>query len=186
MVILSGKTCSGKTTILKELIKGDCYKKLITYTTRDMRPGEKQDIDYHFITEEEFLQKVSENFFVEYQYYETVDGRKYYGSSYQDVLAADNKTIAILTPDGIRDIKKNTDKEMFVIYINSNNQAIEKRLRKRGDSKKEADRRMDADYIDFRGFELEADKIVNNHPIHSLEEVAAKVKQFIEQWRANG
>ncbi len=40
MIILLGKTASGKDTILNRLAENYSYKKLITYTTRPMRKGE--------------------------------------------------------------------------------------------------------------------------------------------------
>ena len=61
MVILTGKTCSGKNLVRDKLVNEHGFKSLITYTTRPMRPGEIQDVTYHFISEEEFNQKVKEN-----------------------------------------------------------------------------------------------------------------------------
>ena len=50
MLILIGKTASGKDTILNQLVKKHGYKKIVTYTSRPMRKGEKQDVTYHFIS----------------------------------------------------------------------------------------------------------------------------------------
>ena len=50
MVIILGKTCSGKDIIVNKLINQYDFKKVITSTTRPMRKGEKQDITYHFIS----------------------------------------------------------------------------------------------------------------------------------------
>ena len=63
MVCVIGKTCCGKDSLVNKLISLHGYKKLISYTTRPMRKGEKQDITYHFIDQEEFQKKIAEGFF---------------------------------------------------------------------------------------------------------------------------
>lgn len=74
MIILIGKTASGKTLIKEELIRRG-YSGIITYTSRPMRNSEKQDSTYHFISEEEFKQKIANDFFAEYKTYDTVFGK---------------------------------------------------------------------------------------------------------------
>jgi guanylate kinase len=59
LIILLGRSASGKTTsemMLRDL-KG--FSTLVTYTSREKRPGEKDGIDYHFVSSD-FFQK--ENF----------------------------------------------------------------------------------------------------------------------------
>ena len=77
LLILLGKTCSGKTTIAKELEMKHGFHRIPTTTCRPMRKGEIQDIDYHFISEEEFLEKIENSFFIEYKSYDTSSGRWY-------------------------------------------------------------------------------------------------------------
>ena len=48
MIVLVGKTCSGKDSIKKELINLG-MKNIVTYTTRPLRNGEVNGVDYHFI-----------------------------------------------------------------------------------------------------------------------------------------
>lgn len=47
MIILVGKSCSGKDTVVKELTKMG-YNKIVTCTTRPPRPGEINGREYHF------------------------------------------------------------------------------------------------------------------------------------------
>ena len=49
MIFILGKTGSGKTTIVNELVSKYGFNKIITYTTRPMRNGETNHKDYHFI-----------------------------------------------------------------------------------------------------------------------------------------
>ena len=48
MIILVGKSCSGKDTVVKELAKMG-YNKIVTCTTRPPRPGEIDGREYHFL-----------------------------------------------------------------------------------------------------------------------------------------
>ena len=56
MLLLVGKSASGKDTVKKELIKMG-MKAVVTYATRPPRNGEIDGVTYHFITKEEFLNK---------------------------------------------------------------------------------------------------------------------------------
>ena len=78
LVILSGVSGAGKDTVKKELIKR--MKNVISlpsYTSREPRPGEKDGDSYHFISREEFEQKIKENEFYEYDLHHN----QYYGTS---------------------------------------------------------------------------------------------------------
>ena len=56
LLIICGKMCSGKDTIVKRLInKG--FKKVVTYTTRPKKRGEVDGVDYHYISKEDFEKK---------------------------------------------------------------------------------------------------------------------------------
>ena len=43
--------------MVKKLVE-KCYSRIVRYTTRSKRKGEQQDIAYHFISDEEFKQKI--------------------------------------------------------------------------------------------------------------------------------
>ena len=184
MIILLGKTASGKDTILNRLAENYSYKKLITYTTRPMRKGEIQDKTYHFISDEEFLKKKEEGFFLECNEFNTVDGIWRYGSAKEDYLNATDDTVIILTPSGLSALKvyiarQKADIDIVPIYIYSNNNTIEKRLKKRGDKKEEADRRIKADNVDFDGVQNVVDRIFYNNNTNDLDEVVKKIHEYI-------
>lgn len=180
MIIILGKTCSGKDTIVNKLINLHGFKKIVTSTTRPVRKGEKQDITYHFLSEEDFKQKINEGLFAEYKTYDTEFGKWYYGTSLEDLESADDKSVIILTPDGYRDVVNKLSKKPIAIYIYANNTTIKKRLLKRGDDKSEAQRRLDHDNEDFKGIENEVDKIVYNNDGTDVDEVVNKILEFME------
>lgn len=74
ILCLIGKSASGKTFVRDRLVKEHGYKSLVTFTSRPPRKGEKQDITYHFIPQEDFEQKIEEGFFAEWKKYDTEQG----------------------------------------------------------------------------------------------------------------
>lgn len=179
MIILIGKTASGKTVIREELIRRG-YSGIITYTSRPVRKGEKQNVTYYFISEEEFKQKIANDFFAEYKTYDTVFGKWYYGSALEDLENAPDKSVIILTPEGYMDVVNKLSKKPISIYIYANNPTIKKRLKKRGDDEKEAQRRFDKDNIDFKGVENMVDKIVYNNDGANINDVVDKILKYVE------
>lgn len=163
MIILLGKTASGKDTIVNYLVNNLGYKKLITYTTRPMRPGEVQNLQYHFISEEDFKKKISHGFFLEYKTYHTEFGDWYYGSAMDDYKKTDDKTVVILTPEGYLDLLwKVKNIKHDAIYIKVDLSELQQRLIKRGDDKREAERRLVHDNKDFEYVEDIVDRVIVN------------------------
>jgi len=167
LILLIGKTCSGKDTILNEIVKLG-YKKIVTYTTRPMRQGEVDGVNYHYISKEDFLLKEQNGFFGETTSYNVAtDDTWYYGSAIEDY---DKDKVMIVNPDGIKQISKIKSLNPVVSYIQSNEDIIRKRLSKRGDNPVEADRRIKADDKDFFGIEKYVNYyVVNNGEFTPLE-----------------
>lgn len=178
ILILIGKTSSGKTLIKEKLIEKG-FSGITTHTSRPMRNGEKQDITYHFISEKEFKQKINEGFFAEWKTYITEFGIWYYGTALEDLEKADEKSIIILTPDGFRDVKEKLGNDITSIYIYANNSTIKKRLMMRGDDKNEAQRRLEHDNEDFKGIENDVDKIVYNNDGADINDVINKILEIV-------
>ena len=68
VVIFSAPSGSGKTTIVRELLKRfPQFEFSVSATSRAPRGCERHGCDYHFMTHEEFMQAVAENRFVEWE-----------------------------------------------------------------------------------------------------------------------
>lgn len=104
LMTITGMSGSGKSTILDKLSKDYNYHKVITCTTRDPRPSENEvnGVDYHFLEKEDFKSQIKENKFVES---EAFDGN-YYGTRWSDLSANDNIPVAIVEPNGAKNMKK--------------------------------------------------------------------------------
>lgn len=180
ILCLIGKSASGKTFVRDKLVKECGYKSLVTFTSRPPRKNEKQDITYRFISKEDFEQKIEEGFFAEWKKYDTEQGVWYYGTALTDCYDADDDTVTILTPDGVRDSQA-IEIPMVVIYLYSNLNTIKQRLSIRGDNQKEVERRMKADIKDFNGAEMLADRIVYNNLSDDIESVVENVDYWYKK-----
>ena len=183
ILILTGKTCSGKNVVLDKLINEHGFHRVVTFTTRPMRDGEVNGETYHFINTDEFVQKMKTGFFAEWKAYTTVEGVWYYGTAMEDLENADDKTVVILTPDGYRDIKDKVNGKVVSIYLYANNSTIKKRLKKRGDDPKEAERRVLHDNEDFKGIENEVDRIVYNNESDTIDGAVQKILKYMSEVR---
>ena len=180
ILVICGKTASGKNLVRDILVEKYNYNPIITYTSRPPRKGEKQDITYHFISTDEFIEKINNGFFAEWKDYVTNDGIWYYGTALDDCMNASDKDVIILTPDGVRDLKNN-DVNLIVVYLYSNLKTIRHRLKFRGDDLKEVERRISSDIKDFKDAEMLADRIVYNNLNDNIDNVVENVLYWYEK-----
>ncbi len=84
LFLIVGPSGSGKGTVIERIqgfYKGFVYP--ISYTTRDPREGEVDGEVYHFISREEFEEKIKKDEFLEYAVVHETD---YYGTSKKDIM----------------------------------------------------------------------------------------------------
>ena len=152
MLIICGKTASGKDSIVKELERICGLKRAVTYTSRPMRDGETNGVEYHFVSQEEFLELKSQGFFAETTAYQISKNTTWYYGTSKDSLKEENAVI-ICNPDGLKYLRKQPELDLTVFYINATEEVIRGRLIKRGDHPEEAERRLAADNEDFKNIE---------------------------------
>jgi len=164
-----GESASGKSTIEKQLVNYG-YSKIVSYTTRPMREGEVDGIDYHYISEEDFLYHLKINFFAEY----TVYNGWYYGIAHEDCL---DNSIVVVEPHGFRQLLKIPNLHIKSFYIQVPERVRLKRMVDRGDNLMEVFRRIFSDQGLFQFIDKEVDYVVQNIAINDcLQEVLNKIK----------
>ena len=126
MLILVGPSASGKTQIVKILREKYGLNKMVTYTSRTMRPGEKEGIDYFFLTKEEFEKRINEGFFIEYVVY----NGNYYGTALSQVSS---DKVVILEPTGLKHYINKIRDEVKVAFLRCSTEIVRIRMKERGD-----------------------------------------------------
>lgn len=176
MLILVGESASGKSSIEKYLCECFGYNKLISYTTRSPRENEQDGVDYHFVSEEKFNELKSQSFFAEVGCY----NGWYYGSAIEDCT---NDKVAVLTPHGLRQLKKNTNLNIFTVYINVSRRDRLIKILQRGDNIEEAIRRNISDVGQFDGIQDEVDVVIDNPNYRqSIHKLSLLVNEKYEKW----
>ena len=129
IILIAGPSGAGKTTISDYLTEKYGIPRVLTHTTRPMRPGEQQNVSYHFETDETFKQL---HFFEHIKY-----GSYQYGSSREALkLAWQKHDLVSLIVDikGVYTyIKQLGDRVYFLYVTTSTKEELKERLLKRGD-----------------------------------------------------
>ena len=180
MIILVGESASGKSTIEKILSKEYGFEKIVSYTTRPPRENEVDGVDYNFISLEEYTEKFNNGFFVEVGAY----NGWFYGTTKEQYK---NNTVCVLTPHGLRQIKKrltNKDLNITTFYINVPRRDRLIKILQRGDNIDEAIRRNQSDVGQYDGIEDEVDYILENKEYkHTPDDMAWKVVKILQEQR---
>lgn len=142
MLVVVGPSASGKTQIVNHLIQDYGLHKLVTYTTRPMRIGEIQDVDYHFISKTSFEEKIQQNFFLETVYY----NQNYYGTAYDD-LSEDK--VVIIEKEGLKKYIAHAKEKIVIILIRCSKPIRRLRMLGRLDELECIEKRLQNDDIIF-------------------------------------
>ena len=180
IIAISAPSGAGKTTIVKEILKR--YPELVfsvSATTRPKRKTEKDGVEYFFITEEQFKQKIEKDEFVEWEKFYDY----YYGTfkSFVDYNINDGKNVLLeIEVKGALSIKR-IYPESYVIYIlppsyeelvkrlkNRNTETEEDFLKRIERAKMELSLKDQFDYI-----------VVNEILNNAIEETSELIKKII-------
>ena len=136
LVILSGVSGAGKDTIKKELMKRmEKIDTLPSFTSRQRRTGEEEGIQYHFISKDEFEDKIKKGDFYEFDLHHG----NYYGTS-RELLNNKIKEGKIIVKDievnGTENLLKllKNDTKIVTIFIRVEKEELKRRLIERGDN----------------------------------------------------
>lgn len=142
MVILVGASASGKTEVARLLEKQYGIKKATTTTSRFPRVGERNGIDYFFVSREEFERLLSENRLIEHAVY----NGNYYGCGKDQV--AENRSV-VLDPNGLLHFLSLNDKGIVTFYLTAEETTRAARMKGRGDKREDIEKRLQNDRVEF-------------------------------------
>lgn len=114
IVALMGEAGSGKDTILHRIMEKypSYFNEIISCTTRPPRQGEKEGVNYHFLSVEDFIRKILNGDMLE----ATEFNGWHYGTDSQS-LTIDKINIGVFNPEGVRCLQEDENIELYVFYV---------------------------------------------------------------------
>lgn len=186
---LMGKSASGKDTIYKHLLEDQdlCLKKVVPYTTRPIRTGEKDGETYFFCSEDTAKQMERDGKMIELRAYDTVHGIwRYFTADDGQIRLETDQYLMIGTLEAYVKIRDYFGAEQVCpIYIWVDDgvrlfRALERERAQREPRYAEMCRRFLADEQDFSEEKLQAAGVTrrfeNDEEEKVLEEIAAYIK----------
>ena len=132
LIILSGPSGVGKGTVREELFKDDSLNLAysISMTTREPRPSEKDGIDYFFVEEEDFKNKIEEGKLLEWAQFVG----NYYGTpkDYVDQLLNEGKNVVLeIEVQGALQVMAKCPEALTIFLVPPSLEELERRIRGR-------------------------------------------------------
>ena len=162
LYIVSAPSGAGKTSLVKALVDDtDNIMVSVSHTTRVMRDGEKEGVDYHFVKQEEFLSMVDGGDFLEHA--KVFDN--YYGTSQQHVeqqLLQGHDVILGIDWQGAQQVRKQFQDSLSIFILPPSSEALKDRLQNRGQDDESIINRRMSDAVNEMSHYAEFDYIIVN------------------------
>ena len=178
LIVISGPSGSGKTTICNRLLK--IFSELaysVSATTRKRREGEKEGIDYYFVSRNKFEEMINDNEFIEW---ENVHGNLY-GTLFKDIERKRDKNLGVLMdidPKGGMNIKKKYPASILIFLSVPSIDVLIERLKKRKTEKDiDINKRTERTKEEFE-LSKNYDYIIENNYI---EDTLKKISEIIKE-----
>jgi guanylate kinase len=179
VIIISGPSGSGKTTLLKQLL-ARCNRLVpsVSATTRAPRQGEVNDVDYHFLTKQEFDRRREQGDFLEYA--EVFGSGDWYGTLKDEVaprLAAWKWVVLEIDMQGTQSVLR-LYPDAVTIFVRPETQdaetleELERRLRSRGtESESSIQRRLNAARQELVGASMYRFQVTNQNVDRAVDQI---------------
>ncbi|QPG76479.1 guanylate kinase [Brettanomyces nanus] len=179
-IVVSGPSGTGKSTLLKRLFAEypGKFGFSVSNTTRKPRPGEKDGVDYNFVSVDQFKQLVADGAFIEWAQF----SGNYYGTTIAAVKKVSEglKRTCVLDIDmqGVKSVKKTDLNARFVFVAPPSLEELKKRLEGRGTETAESlSKRLSAAEAELEFAKTGAhDKVIVND---NLESAYKELNEFI-------
>ena len=183
LFIISAPSGAGKTSLVDDVLpklQDVCsIDRLITYTSREKRPGEQDGVDFNYISDKEFEDKIYQGFFIEWS--RAYD--HYYGSPADVVkdMANGKSKILVIDQVGARKLIERISNVVTIWIYTSTIDVLKERLVKRGcNSLAQIEKR-----VERARFELEQEAKNKFYKYHILNDVFDDATKNLEQILVN-
>ncbi len=182
-ILFSAPSGSGKTTIIKQLLQYfDCFEFSISATSRAPRAGEKDGVDYYFLSPEAFEEKVKQGCFLEWE--EVYAGTRYgtLKSEIDRICQMGKVVIFDVDVNGGINIKKYFGDDALAIFVMPPSiEVLEQRLRQRGTETEESIvKRLGRSANELKEAPKFDITIVNDNLDRAVQETKVAVEQFLQ------
>ncbi len=180
ILVISAPSGSGKTTILKSVLKefpGIVYS--ISATTRRKRDSEENGVDYFFISEEDFKKKIENNEFAEWQKFYDY----YYGTLkkfLEENITKGKSVLLELDVKGALSIKKNYPSAALIYIVPPSWEELIRRLKNRKtESEEDLHKRIERAKMELSMKDKFDYFVMNNNLNDAIEELKNLIKKII-------
>lgn len=190
IVYLMGKSSSGKDTIYKRLLENKevLFHTVVLYTTRPIRAGEKNGVEYYFTDEAGFLKLQREGKVIEDRVYHTVQGMWRYFTVVEDNLFRDQKNYLMMgTLESYEKVRAYFGKEkMIPVFIDLDDgerlqRALDRERAQDVPQYEEMCRRFLADMRDFSEEKIRQADIKRRFLNDNLERCLLEITEYIKE-----
>lgn len=187
---IMGKSSSGKDTVYSRILEDSELIPIVLYTTRPIRAGEREGVEYHFVDDERFNAMRDSGEVIEWRTYDTKCGKWSYFTAKDSISTDRGDRIGIGTLESYLKMKEYLGDEVIIpVYIEVNDdirflRAVEREKRQSAPKYAELCRRFLADNEDFSDEKLmEAGVIKRFSNNGGLEECLSAVKKYISDFQ---
>ncbi len=176
-IILSAPSGTGKTTTCNRLReKLPDLKFAVSHTTRTIRNGEKEGVDYIFISQKEFEDKIRNKDFLEWARVHDF----YYGTSLQpaDALLKNGcDTLLELDVQGVETLREMQYQGIYILLLPPSIEEMKARLIKRGTNSEESIlRRIETGKREIKKYKM-YDYVITNHEVENTVDTILSILQ---------
>ena len=188
IIAIMGEAGTGKDSLMQEILKLEpMLHEVISCTTRPMRQGEIEGVNYYYYTPEQFGDRVLHDEMLEC----TVFNDWFYGTSY-DSVRSDCINIGVFNPTGVESLLARSDVDVKVIRVVAEDKTrlIRQLNREEWPDVREIIRRFNADWMDFEGIDndIPSLKIYNgegSNLFHCAQHVLAELTPWLREGKIN-
>lgn len=186
---IMGKSSSGKDTIYSRILEDSELIPIVLYTTRPIRAGEREGVEYHFVDDERFNAMRDSGEVIEWRTYDTKCGKWTYYTAKDSISTDRGDRIGIGTLESYLKIRECLGAEVLVpVYIEVDDdirflRAVEREKKQSAPKYAELCRRFLADNEDFSDKKLSEAGVTHRFSNNgSLEECLSAVKKYISDF----